>query len=119
VTLLLVAVGIAIVVVVAVLVARDRPVLEDDPVDARRLDWPPDDPLTPAALADARFTVALRGYRMDEVDRVLDDARAALAARDERIADLEEVIAVMRTPAPAATDPGRIRGGAPTSEVPQ
>lgn len=88
-TLLFVAVGIAIVAGVSVLIARDRPLLADDPVDARALRWPPEGPVTPDALAAARFTVALRGYRMDEVDRVLDDARAALAERDRRIAEFE------------------------------
>ena len=88
-TLLLVCVAIAVVAGVAVLVARDRPVL-DDPVDARQLDWPPEGrDLRPDDLGGARFTVAVRGYRMDEVDRVLDDAAAALAERDRRIAELE------------------------------
>jgi hypothetical protein len=40
------------------------------------------------ALETVRFDVALRGYRMAEVDAVLDRASAALADRDATIADL-------------------------------
>ncbi|GGD00651.1 hypothetical protein GCM10011512_29410 [Tersicoccus solisilvae] len=40
-----------------------------------------------------RFALGLRGYRMDQVDEVLDVLRDALVARDERIADLEGELA--------------------------
>jgi DivIVA domain-containing protein len=36
-----------------------------------------------------RFSVAFRGYRMDEVDAVLERLRAELAARDAHIVELE------------------------------
>lgn len=36
-----------------------------------------------------RFTLALRGYRMDEVDDVIDRLLDELDRRDERIAELE------------------------------
>ena len=102
-TLLFVVVGIAIVAGVSVLIARDRPLLAEDPVDARALRWPPDGPVGPGDLAAARFTVVLRGYRMDEVDRVLDDARAALAERDRVIAELRaDRAAPGEPPAPGA-----------------
>ncbi|MGF1663909.1 MAG: DivIVA domain-containing protein, partial [Kineosporiaceae bacterium] len=42
----------------------------------------------PADLDRARFQLAFRGYRMDQVDQVLDAARDALAARDREIAQL-------------------------------
>jgi DivIVA domain-containing protein len=120
VTLLLVVVGIAIVAGVAVLVARDRPVLEADAVDPRALRWPPDGPVTPASLAEARFTVALRGYRMDEVDRVLDDARAALVERDRRGAELEARLGIAGPGGPdpsggpdALSGPDALRGPLP------
>jgi len=105
VTLLLVVVGIAVVAAVALLVTRDRPVLDDDPVDPRRLVWPPEDGVGPRALADARFTVVLRGYRMDEVDRVLDDARAALVERDARIGELQRTLETLRPPTGPAVPP--------------
>jgi DivIVA domain-containing protein len=92
VTLLLVVVGIVIVAGVAVLALRDQPLIAEDPVRGRALHWPPVGPVTPASLEDVRFTVGLRGYRMDEVDRVLDDATAALAQRDLRIAELEQAL---------------------------
>ena len=37
-----------------------------------------------------RFTLALRGYRMDEVDEVIDRLLDELDRRDERIAELEQ-----------------------------
>ena len=88
-TLLFVVVVIAVVAGVAVLVVRDQPVVGDDPVDPRRLVWPAEGPVGSADVQGARFTVALRGYRMDEVDLVLADVAAALADRDARIAALE------------------------------
>ncbi len=42
----------------------------------------------PADLDRARFGLAFRGYRMDQVDEVLDGARDALTARDAEIARL-------------------------------
>ena len=116
-TLLLVAVAIAIVAGVAVLVARDRPVLADEPVAGPAMDWPPGDGVDPDALAEARFTVALRGYRMDEVDRVLDDARTALAERDRRIADLERVVHVLAPPPSGIDQDGAVGMGAVDGSV--
>lgn len=81
--------AIAVVGVVAVLIARGEPILEEDAVDIRALRWPPDGPLRPDDLDDVRFTVTVRGYRMDEVDRVLDDVRLLLAQQGARIAELE------------------------------
>lgn len=46
----------------------------------------------PADIDDVRFAVALRGYRMDQVDAVLDRISEELAARDQRIAALERVV---------------------------
>ncbi|MGB8022192.1 MAG: DivIVA domain-containing protein [Candidatus Nanopelagicales bacterium] len=87
--LLFVLVAIAIVAAVAVLVVRDAPLMPDDPTPGRPLRWPLAGPVAPADLAEVRFSIAVRGYRMDEVDRVLDDARAALLERDRRIAEFE------------------------------
>ena len=57
-----------------------------------------------ADIADLRFSVALRGYRMDEVDEVLERLAAALLERDAALAEL-------RGPgsAPAAGTPGEAR----------
>jgi DivIVA domain-containing protein len=54
---------------------------------------PPDD-VGPAEVERLRFSLAFRGYRMDEVDDVLDRLTAELTHRDARIAELEN-------PAPA------------------
>ena len=100
---LFVVIAIVVVAGVAVLVVRDRPLIADDPVGSRALAWSTQDGVRPQDLADVRFAVALRGYRMDEVDRVLDDTREALAARDARIADLQRVVAALG-PAPSVDE---------------
>jgi DivIVA domain-containing protein len=92
---LFVVIAVLVVAGVAVLVVRDRPLITDDPVGSRLLAWPPEAEIGPQDLAAVRFAVALRGYRMDEVDRVLDDTRQALADRDARIADLEQAVAAL------------------------
>jgi len=111
VTLLLVTVGIAIVAGVAVLIARDHPVLDEADVAARPMAWPPPNGVGAGDLESARFGVVLRGYRMDEVDRVLDDAAAALRQRDARVAELEGVLAML-VPRPAGDAAGAESGDA-------
>lgn len=74
-----------------------------------------DDGLPAGALAAqdvdrARFSIAFRGYRMVEVDAVLDRLRAALADRDARIGELERQVGTP-VPAPLAS------GGAPERQV--
>ncbi|MGE7436891.1 DivIVA domain-containing protein [Kitasatospora sp. NPDC001175] len=59
---------------------------------------PQDRPLSRHDVDEIRLPMALRGYRMDEVDDVLDRLGAELAHRDSRIAELEAAAAV---PAPA------------------
>jgi DivIVA domain-containing protein len=49
----------------------------------------PVDDVDPAALQDLRFSLAFRGYRMDEVDGVIDRLASELEKRDLRIAELE------------------------------
>lgn len=110
-TALLVVVAMAVVAGVAVLVARDRPLLEDDPVGAPALDWEPGSPVGAQDLAEVRFSVALRGYRMEQVDRVLADTQTALAERDARIAQMSRVVAALgRAGAPGAAGAGEAGG---------
>lgn len=73
----------------AVLATRGGPVLADAAPDAADLALPPG-PLRPEDLSSVRFDMALRGYRMSEVDEVLERLAADLRARDERIAALEQ-----------------------------
>ncbi len=102
---LFVVLAMAVVAGVAVLVVRDRPLISDDPVGSRALDWSVRNGVRPQDLAAVRFAVVLRGYRMDEVDRVLDDTREALADRDARIADLQGVVAALGGSAPGDAAP--------------
>ncbi|MFJ1752200.1 DivIVA domain-containing protein [Kitasatospora sp. NPDC088134] len=67
------------------------PEAEHDRLSAR---LPQDRPLGRADVDELRLPMALRGYRMDEVDDVLDRLGAELALRDARIAELEAVGAV-------------------------
>src|SRR5215207_7473113 len=48
--------------------------------------------LTAGDLETARFGVGLRGYRMDEVDTLLERVTREVAERDRRIADLERAV---------------------------
>ncbi|MGB7982913.1 MAG: DivIVA domain-containing protein [Candidatus Nanopelagicales bacterium] len=90
---LFVVVAMAVLAGVAVLVVRDRPLLVDDPVAGRALRWDATGGVDDVDLAEVRFAIALRGYRMSEVDRVLADTRASLVARDAQLAELRRVVA--------------------------
>ncbi len=76
----------------AVLATREVPVLADALPDAADLALPPG-PLRSEDVSSVRFDMALRGYRMSEVDEVLERLAADLRARDERIAALEKTAA--------------------------
>jgi DivIVA domain-containing protein len=52
---------------------------------------PDDRAVYPADVEGIRFDLAFRGYRMDEVDEVLDRLSSELAERDTRIAELTSV----------------------------
>ncbi|MGB9376621.1 MAG: DivIVA domain-containing protein [Mycobacteriales bacterium] len=56
------------------------------PPDAAPQALPVDRPVRAADVAATRFDRALRGYRMDQVDAVLDRLTAELANRDEAAA---------------------------------
>ncbi len=51
-------------------------------------------PVGAADLAEVRFPVKLRGYRMDSVDSVLNRLGDELATRDARIEELEIALGV-------------------------
>ncbi|GAA3642098.1 DivIVA domain-containing protein [Streptomyces fenghuangensis] len=74
---------------------------------------PPDRPLNRSDLEALRLPQAVRGYRMEEVDDVLDRLGAELAERDARIAELEASLA--GTQAAALGGPGMFGepGGGP------
>jgi DivIVA domain-containing protein len=74
--------------VAAVAFGRVRGGLDDPPVARPDIELPPGR-LGAADLAGLRFSVALRGYRMDEVDSVLDRLRSELRTRDAELAELQ------------------------------
>lgn len=82
--------GVLAVLFVAALVAtRDGEILVDVAPDRADLDLPADGPVRADDLEHVRFGMALRGYRMDEVDALLDRLAAELRERDARLAALE------------------------------
>ena len=82
----------------------DRPFDDgfDEPVASLPPVLLPEDP-KPSDVDGLRFAVGLRGYRMDQVDQVLDELRDQLAAKDKKIADLGEEVGRLRH----AAGPGR------------
>jgi DivIVA domain-containing protein len=77
------------VIVAAALLASGRWKITDDDVTQETQDLP-EESISVAHLDTLRLGVAIRGYRMDEVDVVLDRVTQALRQRDARIAELEQ-----------------------------
>ncbi|MEW2411626.1 DivIVA domain-containing protein [Streptomyces griseoviridis] len=65
---------------------------------------PEDRPVARTDVDALRFPLAVRGYRMEDVDDALNRLAAELAERDARIADLETALAGPRAAAPAAPE---------------
>lgn len=86
---------LAVLFVAAAVATREGPILADAPADVADLGLP-EGPLQPEDLQAVRFGLAIRGYRMAEVDAVLDRVGAELAERDRKLA------AVTSKPDPAA-----------------
>ncbi len=85
---LLAVLGVLVVLFIAAVVAtRHDEVLIDVLPDAADLDLPAG-PVQAEDLATLRFSLAPRGYRMDQVDEVLDRLAAELADRDRRLAEM-------------------------------
>jgi len=78
--------GVVLVLFVAGVVAtREDQAMADVAQDLPDLALP-DGPLTPQDVEAVRFSMAPRGYRMSEVDAVLERLAAELADRDRRLA---------------------------------
>ena len=105
-TVLFALTGIGVVIAVAMLAVGRLGELAPVAPDRAPLDVPPG-PLAPDDVDAVRFAVGLRGYRMDEVDEVLDRVADDLAVRDARIAELEARLGAgpAPSPSPAAADP--------------
>ena len=78
----------AVLFLAAVLSTREGPVLADAPPDAADVVLP-EGPVRAEDIAAVRFSLAPRGYKMAEVDLVLERLAAELADRDRRLAELE------------------------------
>jgi len=89
---LFLAIALAVVVAVAFLAIGRLGDLPEVDVDIAE-PYLPEGPVTPDGLAGTRFAVGLRGYRMSQVDDVLDRVIRDLADRDLRIAELETELA--------------------------
>ncbi|MFD0266938.1 DivIVA domain-containing protein [Streptomyces sp. NPDC127106] len=99
---------IALVVVVAavtlaVVGGGSEPVLPEAEPDRVADALPDSRPVVPADIDALRLPVAPRGYRMAEVDDVLERLAAELAERDARIAELTAAAVHHATPAAATT----------------
>jgi DivIVA domain-containing protein len=84
---------VAVVAAVALAVLGDGGALKDAEPDRIEDRLPPDRPLVAADIEAVRLPVGLRGYRMLDVDEVLERLAAELGERDARIADLEANLA--------------------------
>ena len=93
---------LGILVGAAFLATYEGEILRDPHPDDRDATLPPG-AVQPEDIGELRFDLALRGYRMAEVDGVLHRLRDELAARDTRIAELER--ALVEPPAPVASAP--------------
>lgn len=51
----------------------------------------------PSDVDRLRFAIGLRGYRMDQVDQVLDELRDQLTAKDRKVTALEAELERLRT----------------------
>ena len=80
--------GVVLVLFVAAVVAtREDQAMADAAQDLPDLGLPAG-PLEPQDVAAVRFSMAPRGYRMSEVDAVLERLAAELADRDRQLAEL-------------------------------
>jgi DivIVA domain-containing protein len=95
VALLFVTLGLVVIAGVALLLIRDAPILAPAEPSLAPLKWPPSGEIVAEHFLTVRFGVVVRGYRMEQVDLVLDSAHEEILARDCRIKDLEDLLKVV------------------------
>jgi DivIVA domain-containing protein len=80
----------------------------------------PDGPIGAKEVEDVKFSLAVRGYRMDEVDDALDRVAEELGRRDAMIAELRAQVsgAPMRAPLSAPADDEARWGQVPVEVAP-
>ena len=76
--------GIVVLLALAFVLGRDVPLLDDEPEDVRDNGLPTDRPLRSDDIARLRLRVGIRGYRMADVDAVLDAVHRTLLAAEGR-----------------------------------
>jgi len=74
--------GIVVLVGLALVLARNLPVLDDEAEDVADNGLPADRLLRSDDIPRLRFRVGLRGYRMSDVDAALEAVRRSLAAAE-------------------------------------
>ncbi|MEO3847422.1 DivIVA domain-containing protein [Streptomyces sp. B8F3] len=103
---MLIAMVAVVAAVTVVLAGNGEEELTEPQPDRIHAPLPPDRPLGRADIDALRLPVALRGYRMDDVDDALDRVAAELAERDARIAELEAALAGAHAAAYRGGPPG-------------
>jgi DivIVA domain-containing protein len=106
VTLVFLLSAILVIAVGAMLAVGRLGELPDVEPDRAPLALPDDRPMGRQDVDGVRFAVGMRGYRMDEVDDVLDRLATEVDQRDAKIAELESRLAGRGVPRPEHTDPG-------------
>ena len=84
-------------------------------LDRSPVELPDDRPVTPDDVRALRISAAFRGYRMTEVDWLLDQFALVLEERDAEIARLRHRLPAHPSPAPRPKDDGDV---APAEGVP-
>ncbi|WP_228981880.1 DivIVA domain-containing protein [Streptomyces sp. DH12] len=91
-------------VTLAVVGGAENEVLPEAPPEHLVDPLPATRPVSRADIEALRLPMAARGYRMLDVDEVLDRLAAELAERDARIAELESALAGAQATAGGRTD---------------
>jgi DivIVA domain-containing protein len=104
--------------IVSFTIGRDPGLTEPEP-DSLAVGVPTDRPLGAEELERARFDVAIRGYRMAQVDRVIAASTATVRVLERRVGELEEELAELRGyPRKTDEDAAREVRIAPGAELP-
>ena len=74
--------GVVVLLGLAFVLGRDVPLLDDEPEDARDNGLPTDRLLRSDDILRLRLRVGIRGYRMSDVDAVLDAVHRTLVATE-------------------------------------
>jgi DivIVA domain-containing protein len=82
--------------------------LEEPPANLPPVLLPAD--AAPQDVDSVRFSLGLRGYRMDQVDQVLDELRDQLAASRHEVEALKARLAALEQPAPEREPQGALQG---------